>query len=53
MTIERAFEIVYELAEQNALDPDYDDRDLKEEALEQQEALEMVRGFIDNMKESK
>ncbi len=44
-----ALEIVYELAHQNALDPDdVIDDDLRDEALEQQEALDVVHDFIAN-----
>ena len=43
MTEEEAFAIIFELAEQNALDPDDCEYDLIEMAKEQQEALMICR----------
>ena len=43
MTEEEAFAIIFELAEQNALDPDDCEYDMQEEATKQQEALVIGR----------
>jgi len=46
MTEEEAFAIIYELAEQNALDPDNCEYDLQGEAQLQQEALNIGRKML-------
>ena len=43
MEIDAALRIVVELAEQNALEPDQEEGPLKEEALRQWEAINMIR----------
>lgn len=43
-----AFQIVYDLAEQNALDPSTCDKELIDEARKQQEALGVAHDFIVN-----
>lgn len=48
MKLARALEIVYELARQNALDPEQCHPELQEYAKEQQEALAMVHDFAIN-----
>ena len=46
MTEEETFAIIYELAEQNALDPDNCEYDLQGEAQLQQEALNIGRKML-------
>jgi hypothetical protein len=50
MTIQDAFEIVYELAEQNSLGHDLVEEEMCEEAKHQQLALDTVHDFlVDNI----
>lgn len=51
MRLIRALEIVYDLANENALDSDYeDDNELSDVYAVQQEALETVLAHLNNMK---
>ena len=46
MTLQDALEKVFELASQNALDPEQVDAELLDEALEQEQSLELVNQYI-------
>lgn len=48
MDIAGAFQIVLDLAKQNALDPLRCDRELQDEADRQQEAIDTVENFVVN-----